>query len=487
MASSGSLQHTLRSLDGSAPSVKNAASAMMKHYDRTAAVAVTEWRNVLSTTTSSQHLISLLYVANEVLQISKRNRGNKFLEAFSGILGQALTHICSQDPSLTEKVRRTVKIWGERRVFSVRFVHDLISGLESFRSQAGSAPSAAAGSRSTGTTNSGSADAHHNNLPSARPTFQRDDDGATFSPIESNPSEAASTAPSSETKTSDQTNDDDDEGDIMDILEAQEKAKEEEGDDDDDDHDIFRSDNQLNLDLDLDQVGAKESDHSSSAQKTSKRRSSTASNGSTGKRRRRNSSTGRTTLSTNSLLELASSVAKLQDDFEESQRTLERIDRNLAKTSAEELEQVVGDELLVEFRQIVRYQEQIVDEKKRLYDIAQKRKGLEQEAIAYLPWLEKALQQDAEDINFCTQLQKDLEAFLPIHKELKKARDIRRAEEQKRIEMEAEKDRIRKEKEENERFRQESLKRQTEQNDGMVWNPTTREYQQLDTNESWRD
>ena len=92
---------------------------MMKHYDRSASVAVNEWRNSLATCEPAQ-LLPLLYVANEVLQTSKRNRGNKFLEAWSPVLGKSLQHICARDPSVVEKVRRTVKIWADRRVLSIR-------------------------------------------------------------------------------------------------------------------------------------------------------------------------------------------------------------------------------------------------------------------------------------------------------------------------------------------------------------------------------
>ena len=69
-------------IDGSAPAIQATAGAMMKQYDKSPGVAVVEWRNALHQARGDQHL-PLLYVANEVLQNSTRNRGNKFLEAFS--------------------------------------------------------------------------------------------------------------------------------------------------------------------------------------------------------------------------------------------------------------------------------------------------------------------------------------------------------------------------------------------------------------------
>mmetsp|Transcript_11894 Transcript_11894/g.32980 ORF Transcript_11894/g.32980 Transcript_11894/m.32980 type:complete len:482 (+) Transcript_11894:562-2007(+) len=480
MTSTGPLQHALKSLDGSAPSIKNAASNMMKHYDQTALVAVTEWRNVLFASRSGNHMMSLLYVANEVLQISKRNRGNKFLEAFSAVLGQSLQHICRHDGALTEKVRRTVKIWGDRSVFSVRFVNELLKGLEPFRnggkatatSQRRAAPTTTASRPAVPPSNT-------TNLPSSTPTFQDDEDGATFSPTQQTiPAAAAAAAQSPDVVPAESKRVDEDS--IMDILDREDHDEEEEDDEDDEDN-IFGSDSKLKIDIDLDQVN----DATTAAAKpgTVKRRRSSGTGD--GKRRRRNSAA--VTLSANSLLELSNRVANSQDEMEDSQRALQRIDKALTKTSTDDLEQMVGDELQMEYRQILRFQKQIQTERRRLHGIAQDRRGWEQQAVVYLPWLEKALQQDQDDLEFCKNLEQQLEAFRPIHQELVKARDLRREEEQERLEKKAEQERLRREKEEAERFRQESLRRQTDQDTGMVWNPTTREYQTLNTEESWRD
>ena len=143
MADASTLRTLLRKTDASAPAIQATAGAMMKHYDRSAAVAVTEWRNALHQSRPEQHL-PLLYVANEVLQNSKRNRGNKFLEAFSPILGQALIFMSQNAPSAqVERVRRTVKIWGDRHVFSIRYVNELLSGLEPYRNGQRQAPAPA--------------------------------------------------------------------------------------------------------------------------------------------------------------------------------------------------------------------------------------------------------------------------------------------------------------------------------------------------------
>ncbi|KAL3906335.1 MAG: hypothetical protein SGILL_009310, partial [Bacillariaceae sp.] len=133
MSDASSLRSVLKNTDLSAPAIQAAAGSMMKHYDKSPGVAVTEWRNVLHQARHDQYL-PLLYVANEVLQNSKRNRGNKFLEAFSPTLGQALIFISQRSTGQdVEKIRRTIKIWAERHVFSVRYVTELLKGLEPYR------------------------------------------------------------------------------------------------------------------------------------------------------------------------------------------------------------------------------------------------------------------------------------------------------------------------------------------------------------------
>ncbi|KAL9185401.1 hypothetical protein ACHAXT_003178 [Thalassiosira profunda] len=139
MTDAASLRATLNLTDMTMEAIQASGRSMMRFYDKPggATTAVQEWRSVLQTSSPSQSL-PLLYAANEVLQTSKRNRGNKFLEAFSPVLGSSLQFICARDRSAVEKVRRTVKVWGDRRVFSMRFVLDVLAGLEQYRE--GNAP-----------------------------------------------------------------------------------------------------------------------------------------------------------------------------------------------------------------------------------------------------------------------------------------------------------------------------------------------------------
>jgi hypothetical protein len=77
--------------------------------------------------------------------------------------------------------------------------------------------------------------------------------------------------------------------------------------------------------------------------------------------------------------------------------------------------------------------------------------------------------------------------YRKIRPAIKDAHDKLVHEEQQVAMAQIEQERIRQEQEEAEQFRQEALKRETEAREGMVWNPTTGEYQTLDTTEAWRD
>ncbi|GAX21430.1 regulator of Ty1 transposition protein 103 [Fistulifera solaris] len=448
MSNATSLRSILGNVDGSAPSIQNAAGAMMKFYDRGASVAVNEWRNALQTCVDNQ-LLPLLYVANEVLQNSKRNRGNKFLEAMSPVLSQSLVHICSRDPTLVEKVRRTIKIWGDRQVYSTRFIGDVLQGLEPYRH--GRAP----------------ATTPRQSLPSLSPS------AASFSPGPSPDPTATTTEAPSSTRS---TNDDDDIRNIM------------EDNDDEDDEDIFATtagsqklEVEINLGSALDEMLQNKATDPSNTSK--RRRSSLGSqNSNSGTRKRRS-----VILSASNLLELWTRLSDLQQQYEGAQLVLAKIDERLQNMPADDLANLVGDELQQAYQQNRMDEKQMTLQRQKLHAIAQERHVLEQEAKRYLPWLEKALKQDEDDIVFSEMLEQKIASFQGIHALAQKARDERVAEEQRIRAQQQALERQRKEEEEQEKFRQAALAKETEARDGMVWNPTTREYQYLNTDESWRE
>jgi hypothetical protein len=464
MSDASSLRNLLRKTDGTAPAIQQAAGAMMKHYDKSPGVAVVEWRNALHQARQDQHL-PLLYVANEVLQNSKRNRGNKFLEEFSPILGQALIFISQNQNStaVVEKIRRVVKIWGDRRVFSIRYVNELLKGLEPHRTATSSSPAA-------------------RSKPAPAPA-PAPSDGGGFSPMAKSPKspEAATPTPTNTAIDIDKEMAEDDDLGLP-------------GDDDDDDDDsegdLFgdAGDSLLNIEVDLDRAAAnvaKSSNNNTSSKARKRRRpSATGANASGSKSPRRKS-----ILSTSSLMELWSQVSTLQQRYDHVLALLSDIKPDFLDESkySEQIDTLVGDELLQQYKQVLLYEKRVVEQRKELHSIAQKRRVLESEAVRYLPWMENALKQDQDDIDFCDHVQKQVESFVHVHALTKAARDERLAEEARRQRAQEELQKRKEEEEERKKFLESAMHKETEDKGGMVWNKATGEYQHLHTDESWRD
>lgn len=441
----------------------------MKHYDKSPGVAVVEWRNALHQARQDQHL-PLLYVANETLQTSKRNRGAKFLEAFSPTLGQSLAFICQKNPEVVEKVRRTVKIWGDRRVFSLRFVNELLQGLEPYRN--GSSLAARS--------------------PVVAPAISSDSGAAaSFSPLHPTPHETSLSPAPAPAPTAKVT--------VIDIDKELAMGSEHDGSvssssNESDDDDLFgdANDRLLQIDLDLDKAASeanKASENDTGTGKRKRRRTNATDRGSltgnpSGKSKRRP-----TILSTNSLMELWNQVATLQQRFDNTQTLLAAISPDYLDESsmAEQIDTLVGDELLNAYKKNITFEKRVVDQRKELHSIAQTRRSLEQEAVRYIPWLEAALKQDKDDVEFCDKVIIELKRFEPIHAVAKAAHLERLAEEARRQRELEEQERKKKEEEERKKFMEIAMAKQTEAEPGMVWNKATGEYQFRDTDESWRD
>ena len=494
------LRERLRTVNESAPSIQGAANAMMKHYDRsTTSIAVNEWRNALFSATSAQQYLPLLYVANEVLQNSKRNRGNKFLESFSPILLQSLIYMVQQihqqqqQPAMAqvERIRRVIKIWADRRVFSTRFVNEVLTGLEPYRT---AAPS-----------------------PSARAAPPPPEEEASFSP-------PVDTTQRDRPNNDETTNNLDDSlqttvshEDILGILEAHgretssrrsnpDHSDEDDDDDDDDDDDVFADDNHdpgdmligddseqhpsLSIDVNVTDAVAKlaQARHG----RTNKRQRRRSSGGGGGKSERRGSSNNPTNQAKSSLsnfnfLEIWNQLVDNQQKYDMALNMIQQIQAHTASASEDELSNLVGDELQQAVQQNETDMKRLVEQRRILHGLANERYLLGLEATRYIPWLEAAIQQDADDIQFSTTLEEKIRQCLPIFPQLQSTRITIRQEQQRLGEIQAEQLRRQREAEENEKFKRDILARQTEAKPGMVWNPTTREYQALNTDESWRD
>ena len=186
-------------------------------------------------------------------------------------------------------------------------------------------------------------------------------------------------------------------------------------------------------------------------------------------------------------MELWNQVSTLQQRFDNTQTMLASITPEYLSSSSDQIDTLVGDELLDAYKQNQTFQKRVVDQRVELHSIAKKRRSLEQEAVRYLPWLEAALKQDTDDIEFCDNVLLELKKFEPIHAVTKAAREERLADEARRQRQMEEEEKKKKEVEDRKKFMEIAMAKQTEAEPGMVWNKAAGEYQYRSTDESWRD
>ncbi|KAL3796959.1 hypothetical protein HJC23_000712 [Cyclotella cryptica] len=433
MADASALRNTLLQTDNTLPSIQSAARSMMLFYDKPSGVdlAVSEWRSVLQTCQPSQ-MLPLLYVANEVLQTSKRNRGNKFLEAFSPVLGSSLIYICQRDRSLVEKARRTVKVWGDRRIFSMRFVMDILTGLDSFRGEGGNGAAVA-----------------------SQPAL-------AVVPASSKPTDSPNITSGSNS------------------------------DEDDDEDDIFGGSSTKLLDVDLKVDGAALSEatkpQSLEFGAGAKRRRSSVSPTINAKSSAKPVAKKPKALSNQTFLEMFESIAKLDETYKSALGVLNSIPPAYLDENGTDIDDLVGDELTEMYKKVCETHRKVRKERRVIYSVAVERKQMEKEAKRYIQWLKNLANVDGEDIEFAEGLEQKLDLLSVCHEEAKALRDIRREEEARKL-AEEEAAAIQEAEEQERRRMLEDVKKQAEAKPGMVWNPQLREYQYLHdpTQESWRD
>jgi len=410
----------------------------MRFYDKPGgpSLAVSEWRSVLQTSSPSLSM-PLLYVANEVLQTSKRNRGSKFLEAFSPVLGSSLMFIVERDRSVVEKVRRTVKVWGDRRVFSMRFVMDLLAGLDTYRGGSGGG---------------GVASVTKQQAPLAAPA-------------------AVSSKPSSPTN-------------------SDKRSSVTTSDDDDDEEDMFgggATDGQKLLDISID-VSALSEAKSGFGSGAAKRRRTSKTNTPSTTTQGASAAKKPKVLSGQNFLQLFQSIATLDETYKSSMGIVEAIPPSFLDDGSADIDDLVGDELTSMYKKVCDTQRKILRERRSMYSVAVQRRELEKEAKRYVLWLKNLAKVDDDDISFVDKLEKKLDVISVCYDEARKLRDVRRSEEaQQRAEAEAV---AKQEADEKERKRLlEDVTKEAEAKPGMIWNPNLREYQYLHdhTEESWRD
>ncbi|KAL8818409.1 MAG: hypothetical protein Q9223_002945 [Gallowayella weberi] len=126
----------LSSLNETQESIVSVAQWIMfhrRHADRTCTI----WLERMRETTVNKRL-TLIYLANEVVQQSKARRKDDFLIAFSPVIAEATaTAYKGATNDVQEKIRRTVEVWSQRRIFE-KPIQEAVEGrimeLDKFRS-----------------------------------------------------------------------------------------------------------------------------------------------------------------------------------------------------------------------------------------------------------------------------------------------------------------------------------------------------------------
>lgn len=491
MGDARALRAKLSATDLTAPTIQSSASAMMRFYE-SPAIAVTEWRNVLQSCQISQ-LLPLLYVANEVLQTSKRNRGNKFLEAFGPVLGASLRFICEKDPGSTEKVRRTAKIWGDRRVFSLRFVGDILSGLECYRSSGNTAVGTRAAfvSKSQPQSPEASKMESANNNNNNKTTTKKQTKGVSSAAPQATPTESddsdddlfGDTGVSAGHDGND--DDDDDQG----------------GDDDDDDDDNFENSNKPSL-LNVSNFSAAVQKGAESKKQAfgSKRRRSQEQkkSGSTSRKRMKSLKSVNTNrakkrsqiLSFSSFMERMQQLENLESQYQAICNVISSINSSEIMASSDRSDEIeeVGDDLIELYKGVKQHMGSVAQQRRMLHRIAENKREVEIDLRKYLVWLKGSLNTDEEELKLCDNLEEKLGLLQVVHSDAKAARDETRAKE---AEEKAKAEEAARKKAEEEELKQslEKIQKDKDPKEGMVWNKQLREYQYLAdvTEESWRD
>lgn len=134
------LMAKLRSVVASQVSIEGTAQWCL-FYSREAATIVAAWEQEVQRAPPERRL-ALLYLANHVLQESRKKKGREFGDEFSKVMAKAVRELLrSGDSKARSAVARVVGVWEERRVFGGALIKDLkelIAKVEAAAKQAAS-------------------------------------------------------------------------------------------------------------------------------------------------------------------------------------------------------------------------------------------------------------------------------------------------------------------------------------------------------------
>lgn len=94
------------------------------HHERIAKI----WLKCLKKARIS-HRLTLIYLANDIVQNAKRKNTPAFIDDFKVILKDTVPHL--RDEKIKKAVERVFSIWQDRKIYDAKFLNDLKQGLNS--------------------------------------------------------------------------------------------------------------------------------------------------------------------------------------------------------------------------------------------------------------------------------------------------------------------------------------------------------------------
>lgn len=192
--------------------------------------------------------------------------------------------------------------------------------------------------------------------------------------------------------------------------------------------------------------------------------------------------------STSTLLDLLRRTETLSSEFHSAKSMVEGCPSSHFSTDPDSIVDLVGDDLVKMHHDVRNTGKLLIQQRKKVHAIAKERRELELDAIKFVPSLKDSLKQDDDELKFCDQIEEKINLLAVVIDYARVAREKRRQEEENR-QKEADAEERRKEEEAERKKLLEAAMQDKVGLPGMVYNPTTREYQKIHdhTEDDWRN
>ena len=124
-SSSSSFEKRLSLVNSTQESVQTLSLWILYHHSQHEHLLKT-WFKVLKKSKTA-HRLTLVYVANDVIQNAKKHRAVIYQQAFKPYLNSAMAYV--KENSIKKKIQRILEIWQERGVYDEDFVNELLKKL----------------------------------------------------------------------------------------------------------------------------------------------------------------------------------------------------------------------------------------------------------------------------------------------------------------------------------------------------------------------